>query len=43
LHGKEIVRRIFDEAGKTMNLIVTVDVLYDFAKYMAIGESRDGS
>jgi hypothetical protein len=26
-----------------MSLIVTIDVLYDFAKYMAIGQSRDGS
>jgi hypothetical protein len=41
--GKEIVRRIFDEVGKTMSLTITVDILYDFAKYMAIGESRDGS
>jgi hypothetical protein len=33
--GKGIVRRIFDEAGKTMSFIITV--LYDFAKYTAIG------
>jgi hypothetical protein len=41
--GKEIVRRIFDEAEKTMSPYHSVDVLYDFANYMAIGESRDGS
>jgi hypothetical protein len=41
--GKEIVRRIFDEAGKMMSLTITVGVLYAFANYMVIGESRDGS
>jgi hypothetical protein len=41
--GKEIVRRDFDEAGKMVSLIITVDALYGFAKYMVIGESRDSS